>query len=53
MKALAHSIGFEVKRYLKDKNEFDNYSVLFVKLEQSSAVTKRTWKGYKFKSTEL
>lgn len=53
MKILAHSLAFKVKEALKDKNEYDNYTVLFVKVESSSSVTKRSWKGNTFKSAEL
>jgi hypothetical protein len=53
MKTLAHSLAVEVKEALKDKNEYDNYTVLFVKVDSSSSVTTRSWKGDTFKSAEL
>jgi len=53
MKTLAHSIASEVKKFLKDKKAYDTYPVLFVKLQESSTETKRSWKGWTFKSAEL
>ena len=53
MKSLAHSIAAAIKSALKDGSEFENYTVLFMKVESSTAVTKRSWKGKTFKSTEL
>jgi hypothetical protein len=53
MKNLAHKIAFEIKEALKNTNEYENYTVLFVKVESSAEVTTRTWKGQKFKSSEL
>jgi hypothetical protein len=50
---LAHSIASAIKNSLKDKNEFDTYTVLFMKVQQSSTLTTRTWRGRKFKSAEL
>ena len=52
-KALAHSLAVELKNALKDKNEYDNYTVLFVKVVSSGAMTKRSWIGQEFKSGEL
>jgi len=53
IKILAHSVAVAVKEALKDKNEYDSYTVLFVKETPSSSVTTRTWKGKTFKSQEL
>jgi hypothetical protein len=53
LKALAHSLAAGVKDALKDKNEYENYTVLFVKVESSAGVTKRNWKEVTFKSGDL
>ena len=53
MNILAHSLAIAVKEALKDKSEYDKYTVLFMKVESSSSVTTRSWKGKTFKSAEL
>jgi hypothetical protein len=53
MKKLGKSIAAELKKALKDKNEYDTYKVLFVTRETSGGVIRRTWKGSAFKSEEL
>lgn len=53
LKALAHSLAAGVKDALKDKNEYGNYTVMFVKVESSGSVTKRNWKGVTFRSGDL
>lgn len=53
MKTLAHSLAAGVKDALKDRNEYESYTVLFIKVESSAAVTKRNWKEVTFRSEEL
>jgi hypothetical protein len=52
-KALGKSIATSIKRNLKDPNEYDKYTVLFVTKIGSSVATKRNWVGDVFNSTEL
>jgi len=52
-KALGKSIAASIKRNLKDLNEFDTYTVLFITTVENSGVTTRNWKGNVFKSAEL
>lgn len=52
-KALGKSIATTVKRNLKDKNEFETYTVLFVTTVETGGVTKRNWVGDVFMSSEL
>lgn len=52
-KALGKSIATSIKHNLKDPNEFDKYTVLFVTKVESGSVTKRNWVGNVFESTEL
>jgi hypothetical protein len=52
-KALGKSIATYIKRNLKDPNEYDKYTVLFVTKIESSVATKRNWVGDVFNSTEL
>jgi hypothetical protein len=53
MKALGKSIASDLKRALKDKNEYDTYKVLFITKETTGDVTRRNWIGSVFKSEEL
>lgn len=53
MDALGKSIAQNIKKALKDQNEYNQYTVLFVTKENSGAITKSTWKGKAFKSEEL
>jgi hypothetical protein len=52
-KALGKSIATSIKRNLKDPNEFDKYTVLFVTKIENGNVTKRNWVGNAFNSIEL
>jgi len=53
MITLGKSIGTEVKKALKDKNEYDTYQVLFITEQVSGGTTQKTWTGKIFKSEEL
>jgi hypothetical protein len=53
MRILGNSIASDLKKALKDKNEYDTYKVLFVIQEMANGTTKRSWKGDVFKSEEL
>jgi len=53
MTALEKSIGVEIKKSLKDQNEYDTYQVLFITEHASGAVTLKSSKGRTFKSEEL
>jgi len=50
---LGKSIATCVKRNLKDANQFDTYKVLFVTRVEKGGVTKRSWAGNVFSSTEI
>jgi hypothetical protein len=52
-KALGKAIATSIKRNLKDPNEYDKYTVLFVTKVESDAGTKRDWEGDSYSSTEL
>lgn len=52
-KALGKSIATSIKRNLKDPNEFEKYTVLFVTKVENGAVTKRSSVGDVFSSTDL
>jgi len=53
LKALGKQIASDIKKSLKDSNEYNKYTVLFVTVTTDSGVTKRHWKGNDFKSEEL
>ena len=53
LRELGRTIGARFKNALKDPNQFDRYSVLFVILSTEKGVPSRTWKGNIFKSGEL
>jgi hypothetical protein len=52
-KALGKSIARSIKRNLKNPNEYDKYTVLFVTKVETAAGTKRDWVGDGYSSTEL
>ena len=52
-RSLGKSIATSIKRNLKDPNEYDKYTVLFVKKVESGIATNRNWVGDVFSSTEL
>ena len=52
-KALGKSIAATVKKNLKDPNQFDSYTVLFITKVENSVATKRHWVGNVFSSSEL
>lgn len=53
MKTLGRSIAADVHSALKDKNQFKAFLVLFVKVDTSSAVTKKSWEGFSYPTTEF
>jgi hypothetical protein len=53
MKALGKTIATDIKKSLKDQNEYNEYTVLFVTQVKDGVETKRTWRGNNFKSEEL
>jgi len=53
MNTLAKSIAVELKKSLKDPNEYDKINVLFVRKWYDGAATRKEWKGHEFKSAEL
>jgi hypothetical protein len=53
MKSLGKSIASYIKKSLKDKNEYENYTVLFVTKKTAGGVTTRNWKGDTYKTEEL
>lgn len=52
-KLLGRTIATGLHNILQDKNAFRTIQVLFIKIDSSSAVTKRTWNGYTYPATEL
>jgi hypothetical protein len=50
---LADSIASTVKHALQNQSEYAHYAVLFVKLEESANMTKRSWRGRVFSAKEL
>ena len=52
-KALGKSIATTIKRNLKNPDEFDKYTILFVTETKNGASTNRKWTGNVFNSTEL
>ena len=53
MISLGKSIASELKKSLKDQNQYNNYKVLFVKKQTDGGVSQRSWRGKIFKSEEL
>lgn len=52
-KALGKTVAAAVKSNLKDSNEFEKYTVLFITKVESGGVTKHHWVGNVFTSKEL
>lgn len=52
-KALGRSIATSIKHNLKDPNEYEKYTILFVTKVESGVTTKRNWVGDVFSSAEL
>ena len=53
IKALGKSIAEEIKKSLKDPNEYEEYKVLFVTKKTDGSVTKSFSQGFDFRSQEL
>jgi hypothetical protein len=53
IKALAAAIASDIKKALKDPNEYGVYRVLFVTVTTNGGVTRRRWKGQVFNGAEL
>lgn len=53
MISLGKLIASDLKKSLKDPNQYNTYKVLFIKKHTDSGVTQRTWRGKIFKSEEL
>jgi hypothetical protein len=53
MKVLGQPIAALLKNALKDKGEYDRFSVYFVKVDSGSVVTKRSWVGHKYPAASL
>ena len=51
--ALGKLIASTIKKALKDQNEYDDYTVLFVTKVTNDGVTQKSWEGKMFKSEEL
>jgi hypothetical protein len=50
---VAKQLALLVKQYLKDKNEYDTYKVLFIKQSFEHGITKRSWRGQSFTNKDL
>jgi hypothetical protein len=53
LKTLGRSIAIDIHNALKDKNEYKAFMVLFVKVDSSAGLTKRSWKGCTFSAGQL
>jgi hypothetical protein len=53
MISLGRSIASDLKKSLKDPNQYSSYKVLFVKKQTDGSMTQRSWRGKVFKSEEL
>ena len=53
MKTLGRSIAADVHNALKDKNQFKAFVVLFVKVDTGSAVTKKSWEGFTYPTSQF
>jgi hypothetical protein len=53
LRSLGKTIASAIKMALTNKNDFDSYKVLFVKQEETSVTTSRSWTGYTYKSVDL
>ena len=53
LKNLAKKVGSLVKNEVKNKNEFINYRVFFIKSSNGSVVKVNKWESWVFKSEEL
>lgn len=53
LKALGDSIAVRMRHVLKDKGEYDTYRVVFIKVDSGSVVTKKSWRAFIYKATEL
>ena len=53
MISLGRSIASDLKKSLKDQNQYNSYKVLFIKKQTDGGVTQRTWKGKVFSTEEL
>jgi hypothetical protein len=53
MRSLGRSIASIVRSGLQDVDEYDQYKVLFMKVESTGIETKRTWTGMSYRADEL
>jgi starvation-inducible outer membrane lipoprotein len=53
IKDLGKTVALLVKNDLKDPNEYDTYSVLFITQTEVGGITKRNWRGHVFRNNEL
>jgi hypothetical protein len=53
MTELGKKIATIIKKALKDQNEYEQYTVLFIEEKSSNGITSRKWKGHDFKTTDL
>jgi hypothetical protein len=53
MISLGKLIASDLKKSLKNPNQYNTYKVLFVKKQTDGGVTQRTWRGNVFKAGEL
>lgn len=52
-KELGRSIAIGIRNELKDKNEYKAFSVVFVKVDSGTIVTKKTWNGFTYHAADL
>lgn len=53
MISMGKLIASDLKKSLRDQNQYNTYKVLFVKAQTDGGVTQRSWRGKVFKSEEL
>ena len=53
LRSLGKAIASDIKKSLKDQNEYSKYRVLFVTVVKDGALTKKDWKSDEFASDEL
>ena len=53
LKTFGRPIALLIKNALKDRKEYDRFSVYFVVVKSSGIATERTWTGYIYPSVDL
>lgn len=53
LRTLGKTIASDIKKSLKDPNEYSKYKVLFVTVVENAGLTKKAWKSDEFASAEL